>query len=74
MKSLFGAVFTHNCLFALTLVTLSMTATRSASAQSDVTTTGGNLHSASVMDAVRKFYQVYNDHNVSLWEQAMAPS
>lgn len=27
-----------------------------------------------VMDAVRKFYQVYNDHNPGLWEQAMAPS
>jgi len=28
----------------------------------------------SVMDAVHRFYQVYNDHNASLWEQAMAPS
>ena len=28
----------------------------------------------SVMDAVHKFYQVYNDHNANLWEQAMAPS
>jgi len=74
MKSLFWAVFTRNCLFALTLLTLSMTATRSASAQSDVTTTGGNVHSVSVMDAVHRFYQVYNDHNTSLWEQAMAPS
>ena len=26
------------------------------------------------MDAVHRFYQVYNDHNASLWEQAMAPS
>ena len=28
----------------------------------------------SIMDAVNKFYQVYNDHNANLWEQAMAPS
>ena len=28
----------------------------------------------SVMDAVQKFYQVYNDHDPSLWEQAMAPT
>ncbi|HLM80346.1 MAG TPA: ester cyclase [Terriglobales bacterium] len=74
LKSLFGAVFMRNCFFALTLVILSMTATRSASAQNDVTATGGNLHSVSVMDAVNKFYQAYNDHNTSLWEQALAPS
>ena len=74
LKSLFGAVFTRNCFFALTLVTLSMTATRFASAQGDATTTGGNVQSVSVMDAVNKFYQAYNDHNASLWEQALAPS
>jgi steroid delta-isomerase-like uncharacterized protein len=28
----------------------------------------------SVMDAVHRFYQVYNEHDVSLWERAMAPS
>lgn len=28
----------------------------------------------SVMDAVRAFYRVYNDHDVSLWNEAMAPS
>jgi len=28
----------------------------------------------SLMDAVNKFYQVYNDHNTNLWETAMAPS
>jgi predicted ester cyclase len=74
MKSPFGAVFTRNCLFALLLFTLSMIATRSASAQSGVTKTGGNLGSVSVMHAVHRFYQVYNDHNTSLWEQVMAPS
>jgi steroid delta-isomerase-like uncharacterized protein len=74
MKSPFGAVFTRNCLFALLLFTLSTTATRAASAQSDMTKTGGNLRSVSVMQAVHKFYQVYNDHNTSSWEQVMAPS
>ena len=74
MKSLFGAVFTRNCLFALTLVTLAMTATPSACAQSDGKTTGGNVHSVQVMDAVHRFYQAYNDHDASLWEQALAPS
>jgi steroid delta-isomerase-like uncharacterized protein len=74
MKSLLGAVFTRNCLFALALVALSMAATRSDSAQSDVTTTGGNVQSVSVMDAVHKFYQAYNDHNPSLLEQTMASS
>ena len=74
MMSLFRAVFTRNYLLALTLVTLSMTATRSASAENDVTTTGGNVHSVSVIDAVHKFYQAYNEHNISLWEQTMAPS
>ena len=28
----------------------------------------------SVMHAVQRFYQVYNDHDTSLWEQVMAPS
>lgn len=28
----------------------------------------------SIMDAVNKFYQVYNDHDASLWEQAMGPT
>lgn len=28
----------------------------------------------SIMEAVNKFYQVYNDHDTGLWEQAMAPS
>ena len=28
----------------------------------------------SVMDAVQRFYQVYNEHDVSLWERAMAPT
>ena len=28
----------------------------------------------SIMDAVNKFYQVYNDHNTNLWETAMSPS
>jgi|ERR1700722_18248044 len=74
MSSPCGAVFTRNCLFALLLFSLSMIATRSASAQSGVTKTGGNLGSASVMHAVHRFYQVYNDHNTSLWEQVMAPS
>ncbi len=26
------------------------------------------------MDAVHRFYQVYNEHDVSLWERAMAPA
>jgi steroid delta-isomerase-like uncharacterized protein len=28
----------------------------------------------SVMDTVQRFYQVYNDHDASLWEQVMTPS
>ena len=40
MTSRFGTTFTHNCLLALALVTVSMTAAGSASAQSDVTTSG----------------------------------
>jgi predicted ester cyclase len=28
----------------------------------------------SVMHAVDRFYQVYNNHDTSLWEQVMAPS
>ena len=74
MKLLFGAVFNRNCLIALTLFTFSTTATRFASAQGNTTTTGGTLNSVSAMDAVHRFYQVYNDHNTSLWEQAIAPS
>ncbi len=74
LKSLFGAVFTRNCFFALTLVAFSMTATRSASAQGDVAKSGGEVHSAAAMDAVHKFYQGYNEHNAGLWEQALAPS
>ncbi|HXY78336.1 MAG TPA: ester cyclase [Candidatus Acidoferrales bacterium] len=74
LQSLFGAVFARNCFFALTVVALSMTATRSASAQGDAAKTGGKVHSASVMDAVHKFYQGYNEHNASLWEQALTPS
>ena len=49
MKLQFGSVFTRNYLCALALVALSMAAARSASAQepatSDVTTTGGAVHS-----------------------------
>ena len=26
------------------------------------------------MDAVHRFYQVYNDHDINLWEQAMSPT
>lgn len=74
MKSQFGAVLTRTCLLALILFALLVHATRSASAQDDETTNGGKVHSRSVMDAVHRFYQIYNDHNTSLWEQALAPS
>jgi predicted ester cyclase len=74
MKSLFRTVFTRNCLIAVALSALSMTATRFASAQGDGTTTGGAVNSVTVMHAVHRFYQIYNDHNPSLWEQVMAPS
>jgi steroid delta-isomerase-like uncharacterized protein len=29
---------------------------------------------SATMDAVNKFYQVYNDHNPALWNEAMAPN
>ena len=29
---------------------------------------------SATMDAVMKFYQVYNDHNPALWNEAMSPS
>lgn len=29
---------------------------------------------SATMDAVKKFYQVYNDHNPALWNEAMAPN
>jgi steroid delta-isomerase-like uncharacterized protein len=29
--------------------------------------------SGTIMDAANKFYQVYNDHNPALWEEAMSP-
>jgi predicted ester cyclase len=74
MKSRCGPVFRRNCLIALLLFIVSMSAGRSASAQSDLKKTEGNLRSVSLMRAVHRFYQVYNDHNTSLWEQVIAPS
>ena len=74
MRSAFGAVLTHNRLFALLLFALATTAIRSASAQSDVMNTGGKVGSGSVMHTVHRFYQAYNSHNASLWEQVMAAS